>query len=51
MDEVITDEPGHRVVIKVDRPELTLAEMLRPPSGKGTPLHFHKMRSDALYDP
>jgi mannose-6-phosphate isomerase-like protein (cupin superfamily) len=36
-------------VIKVDHPELTLAEMLRPPSGKGTPLHFHKMHSDGFY--
>ena len=51
MDEVIIDEPGHRVVIKVDRPELMLAEMLRPPDpdGNGTPLHIHREHSDGYY--
>ena len=51
MDEVVTDEPDHQIVIKVDRPEFMLAEMLRPPDadGKGTPLHIHKKHSDAYY--
>lgn len=48
MDEVITDKPGHRVVIKVDIPELTLAEMLHPP-GQETPPHFHKLHADGYY--
>jgi quercetin dioxygenase-like cupin family protein len=49
MDEIITDEPGHRVVIKIDLPELTLAEMLRPPGQQETPVHFHKAHSDGYY--
>lgn len=49
MDEIVTETPRHRVVIKVDLPELTLAEMLRPPGQEATPVHFHKSHSDGYY--